>query len=125
MERRDQEFYNVFKKYKALKKMKDTSHLAMQTYFAKRLEALQLFFDRLHGARLRDRLFEVYDELCPDDEIKDILEYFSLKEDERGVQVSAYDFPGVQATVSIRLFPMRIEMKSLTTDYKEILWSAA
>ena len=84
-----------------------------------------MLFDRLYGHDLKEKLFYVYDELCPDDEMEDILSYICVKEEGSGVEVTAYDFPGIKAEINVRLFPIRIEMSSLVNDYKEVVWQVA
>lgn len=122
---KNQQILKLFKKYKALKKFRGTSELAERAYYEKRLQALSMLFDRLYGHDLKEKLFHVYDELCPDDEMEDILSYLCVKEEGSGVEVTAYDFPGIKAEINVRLFPVRIEVSSLVKDYKEIVWQVA
>lgn len=121
----DQKIVALFKKYKALKEIKDRSPLSQRAFFQKRLDALNLLFDSYYGHQMKEELFNVYDDLCPDDEMRDILDYICIKEDGSGVIVSAYDIPGVQAEVNIRFFPARIELIGLNSDYKYTFWQAA
>lgn len=122
---KNEQILKLFKKYKALGKLKNNSDLAQKAYYHKRLQALNILFDRLYGIELREKLFHVYDELCPDDQMQDILEYLCVKDEGSGIEVVAYDFPGMRAEVNVRLFPVRIEMSSLINDYKEVVWQAA
>jgi len=119
------EIIKLFKKYKVLKKFKNSSSFAQQAYYQKRLFALNTLFERLYGEELREKLFYVYDELCPDDEIQDILSYICVKDETSGVEVMAYDFPGMKAELNVRLFPVRIELSSSINDYSEVVWQAA
>ena len=119
---KNQDIIKILKKYKALKKLKGASDLAEKAYYEERLYALNTLFDRLYGHYLKEKLFYIYDELCPDDQMEDILSYLCLTDAGSGVKVTAYDFPGIQAEVNVRLFPVRIEISSLVSDYKEVLW---
>lgn len=121
----DNNIIAFFKQYEALKTTKDESPLRQQAFFHKKLGALNLLFDSLYGHQIKEELMKVYDYLCPDDEIQDILAYICTKEKGSGVVVSAYDIPGVQAEVNIRFFPTRIELIGLNSDYKYTFWQAA
>lgn len=121
----NREIVAFFKRYKVLKKIKEHSSIAQQAYFKKRLDALTLLFDRLYGRKLKEELFKVYDDLCPDDEMQDILDYICTQEKGSGVVVSAYELPGVKAEVNVRLFPVRIELVGKVSDFRSTLWTAA
>ena len=88
---KDIEIIKLFKKYKALKSLKQFA-ASPTSLLSKRLFALNTLFDRLYGEELREKLFYVYDELCPDDEIQDILSYICIKDETSGIEVMAYDF---------------------------------
>lgn len=118
---------NFLKKMRALVKLTKSAPFSQRPYYQNRLNVMNSIFNRLCAETLSHKLFEVYDELCPDDEMaKNLSEYICLeKGDHQGVKVQAYDFPGTDAVICIRFSPLRIEIKSLVSDYKEVYPVAA
>lgn len=114
------------KRMRAIKRCEQRVAGNLTAYYTRRLKTLESIFERLYGEELRTKLFDVYDEHCPDDEIKNVLEYVSLDASQpSGVEVYAYDFPGAFSNLTIKIEPLRIELKGIASDYTEVVWTEA
>lgn len=116
----------MIKRIREIRKQRDSSNGDLQSHYSNILRSLKIVFDKLYGEDLKDRLFDVYDEHCPDDEIQDVLDYICNDASQTsGVVVDAYDFPGVSSEITIKISPLRIELTGLRGDFIEVMWTAA
>ena len=92
-------------------------------------------FNKKYSRNMENIMFEIYDELCPDDEIKPISEYLA---DHYVEELGIYDAPfdeGVVVHLDDYSFevgrivllpdPARIVLQNPETFHREILWQAA
>lgn len=98
-------------------------------------EKISQYFNLKYGMTLEQVMFEIYDELCPDDEVKPIEEYlashyekgndgYEASSDE-GVVVHLDDFSFKEGRLVILPNPARIVLQDPQTKHQEILWEAA
>ncbi|MGB3467604.1 MAG: hypothetical protein WBA74_20120 [Cyclobacteriaceae bacterium] len=88
------------------------------------VESYQEYYDKLkerYGYYLSEKLFEIYDEHCSDNEIQDIKSYLSRE----GVNVEADDFPGIKAKLFLKTEPLRIVMSNPDFKNERILWKVS
>ncbi len=92
-------------------------------------------FNEKYDFSMQNIMFEIYDELCPDDEIKPIKEYlashyvlssgkFDAPLDE-GVVVNLDDFSFKKGRLVLLPDPARIVLQNPETNHREIVWQAA
>lgn len=95
---------------------------------------LEVFAEK-YSYSMEDVMFEIYDELCPDDEIKPITAYiadhytknatgFDAPLDE-GVVVHLDDFSFKEGRLLLLPDPARIVLQNPEKFHREILWEAA
>ena len=74
-----------------------------------------------YGSFLLDKLFDIYDDYFSDSEMLSIEEYLSND----GVEVEGDDFEDLRARLSIKPFPLRIEVQGVNSKVTEVIWQAA
>ena len=72
-----------------------------------------------YGYFLTEKIFDVYDEHCSDDEVQELKYYLSGD----GVSVEADDFPGIKAKLFLKSSPLRIVMSTPDFQNEQILWT--
>ena len=92
-------------------------------------------FNEKYDFTMQNIMFEIYDELCPDDEIKPIGEYLadhytmsSGKYDaplDEGVVVHLDDFSFKEGRLLLLPDPARIVLQNPETQHREVVWQAA
>ncbi len=105
------------------------------TLAAKILDRKVSYFNEKYNLAMQNIMFEIYDELCPDDEVKPIGEYLAdhytkssgtydapLSE---GVAVHLDDYSFTEGRLLLLPDPARIVLQNFETQHREILWQAA
>ncbi len=92
-------------------------------------------FNEKYQLDMEQVMFDIYDELCPDDEIRPISEYLASQYIERpngfdvpfdeGVLVHLDDFAFKEGRLVLIPDPARIILQSPETYHREVLWQAA
>lgn len=98
-------------------------------------EKMSEYFNAKYGVTMEQIMFEIYDELCPDDEIQPIDKYLASHYDKRseeydapldeGVVVHLDDFSFKEGRLILLPNPARIVLQNPETSHREILWQAA
>lgn len=101
----------------------------------KLFEKISEYFNIKYGVTMEQIMFEIYDELCPDDEVKPIDAYLAShykKSTEgydtalnEGVVVHLDDFAFKEGRLILLPSPARIVLQDSNTSHREILWQAA
>ncbi len=100
------------------------SHLEMHENDPLLVESYHDYYQQLkqqHGHYLNELLFDIYDEYCADDEVRELSEYLSPG----GVEIEADDFPGIHAKLFMKPEPLRITIKDVKFNFEEVLWMAS
>ena len=98
-------------------------------------EKMSEYFNVKYGVTMEQIMFEIYDELCPDDEVKPIGSYLAShykkgKEGydttlDEGVVVHLDDFSFKEGRLILLPNPARIVLQDPATSHREVLWQAA
>lgn len=98
-------------------------------------EKMSEYFVSRYGVTMEEIMFEIYDELCPDDEVKTIDNYLASHYEnkdgkydaslEEGVVVHPDDFDFQEGRLVILPNPVRIAIQDPKTNHREIVWKAA
>lgn len=93
------------------------------------------YFNVKYGVTMEQIMFEIYDDLCPDDEVRPIEEYLASHYEESdagyevgvdaGVAVHLDDFSFKEGRLILLPSPARIVLQDPASSQREILWQAA
>ena len=110
---------------------KSNEYDSIRRLFAKMSE----YFNLKYGVTMEQIMFEIYDEFCPDDEIKPIDAYLASRYEkstegydaaqDEGVVVHLDDFTFNEGRLILLPCPARIVLQDPNTSHKEVLWQAA
>lgn len=98
-------------------------------------EKMSSYFNAKYGMTMEQIMFEIYDELCPDDEVKPINEYLASHYQknhegydaplDEGVVVHLDDFNFKEGRLILLPNPARIVLQDPQSHHREVLWEAA
>lgn len=92
------------------------------------IDQLSDYLRKNYGPVLDEALFGIYDEFCPDNEIKDYQEYitqdYTVKQLINAVEVEADDIPGIHATLALVPNPARFVLTSHDLNFQEVVWTS-
>ncbi len=88
---------------------------------AESLEDLLTDLELQYGSYLLDKLFDVYDDCFDDNEMASLEDYLNGT----GVEVESDEFDVPHSRISIKPFPLRIEVEGVEKKFKKVMWQAA
>ena len=133
METFNQDLHNLVEiKERAHQLMRVPDHKQL---IEKLLARLDKSFDEKYSFSMENVMFEIYDELCPDDKMRPIAEYIAdqyIKKPggydaplNQGVVVHLDDFSFKEGRLLLLPDPARIVLQNEETSHREVVWQAA